>query len=252
MNLDTNDLKAIVEELPYPPLFVTVSGAHLYGFPSPDSDVDLRGAFVLPLREVLGLEAPEETISKMWEQEGREMDLVAHDVKKFTCLLLNKNGYVMEQIFSPLVVHTTPAFEELRELARGAITRHVYHHYAGFASSQVRKFKSEEPRRAKTLLYVYRVLLTGIWLLRTGEVEANLVRLNEHFKLPFIPDLIAEKVKERAVLDESTVPHYCGEIARLQTELEQTFESTALPAEPQNRPALNDFLIRARLEMGRD
>jgi uncharacterized protein len=28
---------------PYPLLFVTISGVHLYGFPSPDSDYDLRG-----------------------------------------------------------------------------------------------------------------------------------------------------------------------------------------------------------------
>ena len=37
------------------PIFATVSGAHLYGFASPDSDVDLRGAFLAPARAVLGL-----------------------------------------------------------------------------------------------------------------------------------------------------------------------------------------------------
>ena len=33
---------------PYPLLLVTISGAHLYGFPSADSDYDLRGIHVLP------------------------------------------------------------------------------------------------------------------------------------------------------------------------------------------------------------
>ena len=33
----------------------------------------------------------------------------------------------------------------------------------------------------KTLLYVYRVLLTGIHLMRTGRIEANLVTLNQEF-----------------------------------------------------------------------
>ncbi|MCX7425345.1 MAG: nucleotidyltransferase domain-containing protein [Planctomycetia bacterium] len=42
--LDLERWKAYVESLDYRPLFVTVSGAHLYGFPSPDSDVDLRGS----------------------------------------------------------------------------------------------------------------------------------------------------------------------------------------------------------------
>ena len=38
--------------------------------------------------------------------------------------------------------------------------------------------------RIKPLLYVYRVLLTGIHLMRTGKVEANLVVLNDEFRLP--------------------------------------------------------------------
>jgi len=39
-------LRRIVAAQPYPLLFATISGAHLYGFPSPDSDFDLRGAEV--------------------------------------------------------------------------------------------------------------------------------------------------------------------------------------------------------------
>ena len=45
-----------VEDHPYPLLFATISGAHLYGFPSPDSDFDLRGVHVLPLKDVVGLQ----------------------------------------------------------------------------------------------------------------------------------------------------------------------------------------------------
>jgi hypothetical protein len=41
-------LAGIAARQPYPLLFATVSGAHLYGFPSPDSDWDLRGVHVLP------------------------------------------------------------------------------------------------------------------------------------------------------------------------------------------------------------
>ena len=51
-----------VEEHPYPLLFATISGAHLYGFPSPDSDFDLRGAHILPVEAVVGLEVKDETL----------------------------------------------------------------------------------------------------------------------------------------------------------------------------------------------
>ena len=58
-------LEPVVADQPYPLLFLTVSGAHLYGFPSEDSDVDLRGAQVLPVREVVGLSEPRETIERL-------------------------------------------------------------------------------------------------------------------------------------------------------------------------------------------
>jgi hypothetical protein len=53
--LDYAELRSIMGEQPYRLLFATVSGAHLYGFPSRDSDVDLRGVHVLPPAEVVGL-----------------------------------------------------------------------------------------------------------------------------------------------------------------------------------------------------
>ena len=115
--VDANDvamLRQSVEALEYPPLFVTVSGAHLYGFPSVDSDFDLRGAFVLPLHSVIGIEKPDETVTQSLEQLGRTIDLVAHDIGKFLRMMLNKNGYVLEQLYSPLVVLGGSDFEELQ------------------------------------------------------------------------------------------------------------------------------------------
>src|SRR5437763_1831396 len=155
---------------PYPLLFATISGAHLYGFPSPDSDYDLRGVHVLPLREVVGLDPGLETIEATTLDTGLEIDLVTHDVKKFFGLLLKRNGYVLEQLCSPLIVQTTPAHAELRALAPGCITRFHSHHYLGFAAGQWQLFAQERPRRVKPLLYVYRVLLTGIHLMRSGEI----------------------------------------------------------------------------------
>jgi hypothetical protein len=99
---------------------------------------------------------------------------------------------------------------------------------------------------------VFRVLLTGIWLLQTGEVEANLLHLNETFRLPFVSDLIAQKIEERATLDETEMPMYREAITQLQAQLETAFAETTLPDAPTNRDALNDFLVRVRLEYGRD
>ena len=248
MNANLAALHTIAKNQPYPLLFATISGAHLYGFPSPDSDYDLRGVHVLPVQEVIGLNTGRETLEVAEEREGLELDLVTHDVKKFFGLLLRKNGYVLEQLYSPLIVHTTPEHEELKAIATGCITRHHCHHYLGFAETQWKLFNKEQPRRVKPLLYVYRVLLTGIHLMRTGEVEANLVTLNETFKLPYVPELIARKLAgpEQAVLEGDDMSFYEREYQRLRAALETAAAESSLPETPSAKPALHDLLVRVR------
>ena len=79
-------------------LFITVSGAHLYGFSSPDSDIDLRGSHILPLQEVLGFKQMEETRELTTMIDHVEIDLVTHDIKKYFVMLLKKNGYVFRRL----------------------------------------------------------------------------------------------------------------------------------------------------------
>jgi uncharacterized protein len=238
-----------VELHPYPLLFVTISGAHLYGFPSPDSDYDLRGVHLLPLTEVVGLKIGPETVEKSAVHDGLEIDLVTHDAHKFFGLFLKKNGYVLEQVLSPLVVHTTPEHAELKEMATNCITRHHAHHYLGFAETQWRLFQKEDPPHVKPLLYVYRVLLTGIHLMRTGEVQANLRLLNEDFKLAYIPELIERKVggTEKERLEQVDVAFHQREYERLRAELEQAYQECKLPEAPSGAAALNQLLVRIRL-----
>jgi predicted nucleotidyltransferase len=246
-----NDLRLLrqVEFHPYPLLFATVSGAHLYGFPSADSDYDLRGVHLLPLEEVIGLKTGPETVEKSGIHDGLKIDLVTHDARKFFGLLLRKNGYVLEQVLSPLVVHTTPEHAELKDVARDCITRHHAHHYLGFAETQWRLFRREDPPRVKPLLYVYRVLLTGIHLMRTGAVQANLGRLNEDFKLSYIPELIERKAggTEKGRLGQADVAHHEREYERLRGELEQAYQESGLPEAPNGMAALHDLLVRTRL-----
>ena len=245
-------LREIAAAQPHRLVFATVSGAHLYGFPSADSDFDLRGVHVLPAREVLGLDAPRETIEVSELRDGIELDLVTHDAKKFFTLLLRRNGYVLEQLLSPLLVHTTPAHEELVAIAPECITRYHAHHYLGFVATQWKLFEKERPRRVKPLLYVYRVLLTGIHLARTGELEANLLRLDESFHLAQIPDLVARKMggPEHGAIDDDDFAFHEREHRRLVGELEAARDASPLRDEPtaRARAALDALLVRLRLE----
>jgi len=242
-------LRSAVSSHPYPLLFATISGAHLYGFPSPDSDYDLRGSHILPVKDVIGLDRGEETFQLSRHTEGIELDLVTHDIKKFFSLLLKNNGYVLEQLYSPLVVHTCPEHQELTVIARDCLTRHHSHHYLGFADSQWRLFQKEQPPRLKPLLYVYRVLLTGIHLMRSGDIEANLVKLSETFRLQHIRDLVAKKLEagEKQTLEDAELEFHRSEYLRLRAELEQASQQSQLPEQPSAQPALDALLKRLRL-----
>ncbi|AKZ54872.1 hypothetical protein SAM23877_1823 [Streptomyces ambofaciens ATCC 23877] len=242
------DLAPVVAEQPFPVLFATVSGAHLYGFPSRDSDVDLRGVHLLPAADLVGLREPEETRSRMWDRDGVEMDLVTHDLRKFVRLMLRRNGYVLEQLLSPLVVHTTDAHRELAALAPGVLTSHHAHHYRGFAGTQWRLF--EKTGELKPLLYTFRVLLTGIHLMRAGEVQPHLpTLLGEVDAAPgYLPELIAAKAEREH--GDAGVDRVCvrADVERLHGELDEARAVSALPEAPTVYDALHDFVVRVRLE----
>lgn len=244
--LDLEALRQLVERQDYAPLFVTISGAHLYGFPSPDSDVDLRGCHLLPLRDVVGLDLPEQTVERKLDLAGLEVELVSHDVGKYLRLLVKNNGYVLEQIFSPLVVAGREFLDELRPLARRCVTRHHYHHYRGFLATQRKLLDKQEPKRVKSVLYAYRVLLTGIHLLRTGEVEAYLPRLAEEYQRPFLLELIAQKREEKGTAPDLDWAFHDAQLKELEGLLDGAFAESPLPEE-RDRQAVHQFLVDCRL-----
>lgn len=248
--LPTTDLSPVLAERGHPLVFATVSGAHLYGFPSRDSDVDLRGAHLLPVADLVGLREGEETCSVMGDRDGVEMDLVTHDLRKFARLMLRRNGYVLEQLLSPLVVRTGPVHAELTALAPGVLTRHHAHHYRGFAATQWRLF-GKRPE-LKPLLYTLRVLLTGIHLMRSGEVEAHLPTLLGLVPAPgYVPELIAAKaVAEHGALDGLVdVERVRGDVEALHAELDAAEVASRLRVEvaPEVYEALHELVVRARV-----
>lgn len=247
MCIDIPKWSTFIETLEIDPLFVTVSGAHLYGFPSPDSDVDLRGCHQLPLRDIVGLNVADQTYEKDGWHDGIEIDIVSHDIGKYFQLLVKNNGYVLEQIFSPLIIRGEDFLARLRPVAGRCITRHHYHHYRGFYATQRKLIDKESQKRAKPILYAYRVLLTGIHLMRTGKIEANLLRLNDDFQLSYIDDLVASKTEEKIAPKNLDWNFHASELDRLEALLESAFRESTI-TEDRDKKAVNELLLELRLE----
>jgi hypothetical protein len=173
--------------------------------------------------------------------------LVSHDIAKYLRLLVKNNGYVLEQIFSPLVVLGQEFLARLRPIAERSINRHVYHHYRGFLSTRLTFLEGEQSKKAKTLLYAYRVVLSGIHVLRTGHVEANIRLLSREFELNFIDDLIAQKqAGEHVATQDVDWSFHRARLASLEGVLDQAFEQSPF-RDPVPRDMVNEFLIDQRL-----
>jgi hypothetical protein len=154
---------------------------------------------------------------------------------------------VLEQLLSPLIVETTDWHAELNALAPGLMTRRLYYHYRGFFANQEKIYNNIGSKKVKGLLYQYRVALTGIYALTTGEIEANVLRLNEYFHLSGIDELVAMKVGGEDMFLTDDAP-YVAEIKTLEPKLNAAYEQSQLPVQVPDATytAVKDFLLRCR------
>lgn len=247
MTIENEKWLRYVETLDFNPLFVTVSGAHIYGFPSPDSDVDLRGCHRLPLPKIVSLDPGNLTYDRSSFVDGIEVDIVSHDVGKYFAMLIKNNGYVLEQIFSPIVIKGDDFLRRLKPLAANCITKFHYHHYRGFYATQRRLIEKSHAKTSKSILYAYRVLMTGTHLLRSGKVVTNVLDLNNEFRLPFLQDLINSKLQEKSVDESLDWSFHASQLDRLEATMETAFANSSLP-EDRDVKAVDQFLVDLRLD----
>ena len=226
-------------------LVVYLSGAHAYGFPSPDSDLDLKSIHVAPTGALVGLEPPQPTFDRAEVIEEVEIDYTSNEIAHALGGILNGNGNFLERVLGRTTVATIPELEELRPLVRSALSRRVHRHYRGFAQNQAGAL-AKAPT-VKKLLYVLRTALTGTHLLRTGEVETDLSVLADAYDLAGTRDLIARKrAGEQTAADAELVEAWTPRVAEALARLDAARERSVLPEEPRGTGALESWLVALR------
>ena len=105
-----------------------------------------------------------------------------------------------------------------------------------------RRSRGDQPT-VKDLLYAFRVYWTGIHVLRSGEIEANLSHLAATYALPLVDDLIARKQEggERSELGPGEAESYGAQLDELDGQLAEAFERSSLPNEVTTHPAVERF-----------
>lgn len=162
-------------------LFAVESGSRAWGFPSPDSDNDVRFFYVRPLSQYVGIEERRDVIETpidgLWDVNG-------WDLRKALRLLVGGNATVTEWLSSPLIYREHGPFPyRLRDLIkRHAVAESSANHYYGLTNTC---FKKDIEARSKTsfgapvttsdinqkkYLYAIRGALSISWVARYNEI----------------------------------------------------------------------------------
>lgn len=113
-------------------LLKVVSGSHAYGLQHKDSDIDLRGVFVMPQSIFYGLH-PVDQISDSTN------DTVYYELQKFFTLLIKNNPNILELMRIPAdcLRYRHPVMDKID--LKLFLSRRCRSTFAGYAASQIKK-----------------------------------------------------------------------------------------------------------------
>ena len=231
-------------------LVVYLSGAHAYGFPSPDSDLDLKCVHVAPTADIVGLGMPEEATGDRIEIiDGVELDYGSNELAPVLRGAIKGNGNFLERILGDLALGgDTKLLAEAREVVRPLLSRRCAKHYGGFAASQLKAF--DQKPSAKRALYVLRTVATGRHIMAHGEVVTDVARLGE-FVPKEIDELLAIKRSgERQELEREHAQAWRTRLVAAIDAIDTAWPTSVLPPDPPPAAvdAVDAWLRRVRKE----
>ena len=219
--------KELQEENGGKPVYIILSGSHLYGFPSEDSDFDYRGMFLSKTNLYLGIK----DFPKQMRREEGDLDIVL-DEAKFACgKLLSSNYNFLEHLYGePL--DSSPEHMDLRKIiGDGAINRTgLYKSYKGVATSNYNDYILKgRNTSSKKYLYVLRGLISGAHALNTGRIEPNINKLSSQY--PEVKELVDLKMAGGEWASVGRVDKYDKICDELFKELNDAYTNSNLPDE---------------------
>jgi predicted nucleotidyltransferase len=163
-------LKNIEAEKNITILFACETGSRAWGFPSPDSDYDIRFIYKHNLDWYLSLSEKKDSIEIMLN-DG-DLDLNGWDIKKCLQLLTKSNAALIERFTSPIIYFEQEEFKnEFVDLIHKNYNRlAVFHHHYSLAKGFWQDIKDADKVKLKGLFYLIRSLLSCKYLVANNTV----------------------------------------------------------------------------------
>jgi hypothetical protein len=159
-----NELQNLEKEFDITILYACESGSRAWGFPSPDSDFDVRFIYAQPLRRYLSIHDKKDTIDLFLT---KDLDFIGWDIRKALRLFQKSNASPFEWMQSPIVYQQKTNFiEELQALAPQYFSlKPSLYHYLGIAKSTFMGYLQGEQVKLKKYFYALRPLLCAKWII---------------------------------------------------------------------------------------
>jgi uncharacterized protein len=198
------------------------SGSRAWGFPSPDSDYDVRFIYLRPLAWYLSIDDRPDTIDL---PVNSLLDINGWDLRKALKLFKGSNSAIYEWIQSPIIYRAhSHLTQELLNLANNYYScRAGIHHYLNMTIGCYREHLQSDTIKLKKYFYALRPILAAKWIVTHRTFP------------PMVLNSLLELISDR--------PDILTEIDRLLTIKKTANEATTIPVVP----LLNEF-IRSEID----
>lgn len=148
------------------------SGSRAWGFPSQDSDFDIRFIYVRPQKNYLSIDIPKDDINTPIVDDAllnAPFDLAGWDLRKTLKLLLRSNAIVYEWLLSPVLYVSDKSFiEQLKSfyIESANLNAITYHYYSIANGLWQDGANANKKLTVKKYLYVIRPVLCLLYIKR--------------------------------------------------------------------------------------
>lgn len=177
------------------------SGSRLWGFPSSDSDYDVRFIYTRPIRDYLSVRPMRDFVESPIEYDsvlGVPLDMNGWDIKKAIVLAERSNRALIEWAQSPITYIKTPIYKKFCNYVRAsADLNSIFDHYIGWTKKIWRDIN--EMPNTKNYCYAIRSALSADYISRyirvaPPDIQSLLESRPDARSLqPFLDKLLTEK-----------------------------------------------------------
>ena len=181
-------------------LYACETGSRAWGFPSPDSDFDIRFIYRHDRDWYLSLSERKDTVEVM---DG-DLDITGWDLRKSLTLLKKSNAALIERFQSPIEYYADTNFKsEFKKLVTDYYSpTAVFYHHHSLAKGFWEELKDKEEIKLKSYFYLIRSLLSCNWIIKDKTVlpmhiEGLMVYIDAEVK-----DKLRELIQLKATVGE--------------------------------------------------